>query len=74
MQHRIRKSFPLEVGLETGEEQERLADLVGRQVERETSGTVVAQVVLVEIYRRTAGTVIEKNIGVEGRDQSRGAP
>jgi hypothetical protein len=66
LEHRRGEAFPLEVGLVAGEEQERLTDLVVREVQVECRRLVVAQVVVVEVDERTAGTVVEQGIVVEG--------
>ncbi len=65
---RGREALPLEVGLEPGEQQERLAELVLGQVERELRGLVLGQVVVLERHDRAAGPVVEQGVGVEGDD------
>ena len=67
-EHRLREGLPPEVGLEAGQQQERLAELVVGQVQLEGRRLVVGQVVLVEVDDRTARTVVEQDVRVEGGD------
>ena len=47
-EHRRAEPLPLEVGLVAGEQQERLAELVAREVEAEPRRAVVGEVIVLE--------------------------
>jgi hypothetical protein len=60
--------FPLQVGLRTGEEQERRAGRVAQQVQRQARLVVTLPVILHEDHRRSPGPVVEQLVEVEGRE------
>jgi hypothetical protein len=60
--------LPLEVGLEPGQEEKRLAELVFGEIQRQLRRLVLAQVVLIEEHDRASRPVVEKRVGVERHD------
>jgi hypothetical protein len=68
LQHGRGEPLPLEVGLVAGQQQERLADLVGREIELQGRGPVVAEVVVVEVDEGTACAEVEQLVAVERDD------
>jgi len=67
VEHRGSEALPAEVGLETGEQQELLADLIAHQVEVERRRLVVGEVVVLELDDRPTRSIVEQLVDVEGR-------